>query len=225
MAKTFSSSYDSEISQTQNRPLEIYDFYLLDETDTTALTLRFTDSDANVGFFDPYDDSTQEYLTFPLSRSSVRFTADNEVDSVTITAINVSKEFSAYLANNTFRGRNVVIRKIFLDVPFASDNATQVFNGYINTVSADSKTLEVGCVSRFEIQSDLLPGRTYQLLCPWKFLDPSTCKFENGVGQSFVLGNCDKTIRDCRDKFSNEANYGGFLEIPKSSSRGEFTVN
>ena len=104
MAKTFPSNFNTQVTSVQSKTAELYDFYLLDSVDSTTFVLRLTDSDQNIGFYDPYDDSTQQYSSFPLNRSSIRYTAGSEIDTVDISGINVSKELSGYLANNTFRG-------------------------------------------------------------------------------------------------------------------------
>lgn len=168
--------YKTKASGDQNAPVELYDVYL----DTT--TLHLVKYDKNMDFFD-LDGVAQTYIAFPLTRYPAEHGTDLSVGSVTIRVANVDRSMSAYIADNDFRGRRVVIRKIFTDLVSDSGDAVIVFDGLMDGPVVSEDVLEFTATDRLTLQKEI-PRDRYQLLCNWKFGNPE-CFFGRTSGDMF----------------------------------------
>lgn len=175
--RVLSSNVRTEASGDVNQPLELYDVYL----DST--TLRLAAYDQNVSFFDPDSGQAQTYLKFPVQREPKRSASDMSVDHVSVRVSNVDRAMSSYLAANDFRGKRVVIRKVFANYLSSSGDAAVMIDGLIDQVAVDQSWL------RFEVKNKVLgtlrnegPKRWYQLLCNWKFAGEGCANAEKASG-------------------------------------------
>lgn len=185
--RTLTSNVRSEASGDVNQPLEIYDVYL----DTA--TLRLVNYDKTIPFFDPDSGSAQTYLKFPVFREAKRSASDMSIDHVSVRVANVDRSMSAYLASNDFRGKRVVIRKVFANYTGSSGDAVVLIDGLIDRVAVDQEWLH------FEITNRVLgtlrnegPKRWQQLLCNWKFAGEGCANVEKTSGD--LLGIATGTV-------------------------------
>lgn len=82
---------------------------------------------------------------------------------------NVTREMSAYMAHNEFRGRRLKIIKVFLDHLDDFVNHVIVFDGVMDSPSANQSAMSVAVTSRMDTLNVNVPRRHYQRLCGWKF--------------------------------------------------------
>ena len=169
-------------SGDKSKPIEIYDVYL------DAETLHFAQYVENVTFFDLAGSETT-YTALPIERDGAKAASDLSINTISIRVANVNKAMSSYLAANEFRGRRVVVRKLFMGGALTSGDAVRVFDGVMDSPAADEKWLSISAVDRIGTLQKECPKRWYQLLCNWKF--SST---ECAVDLSSVLNSGDGTV-------------------------------
>ena len=152
------------LDNASNQPLEIYDIYLDDQT------LHFAAYDRNLSFFDP-DGDAQTYTALGITRDLVKTSIDTKVDSVSVKLDNVNRAMSSYVASNEFRGRKIVIRKIFADISgtWTKDDDVNMFTGIMNRPALGEGVMDMECVSRAGTFEYECPRRGYAISCPWKF--------------------------------------------------------
>jgi len=112
-----------------------------------------------------------------------------QIGQISIAVPNVDRGMSAYLAANDFRGRRVVIRKIFADQITLSGDACIVFDGLIDKPMVTEEVLSFTCTPRLGSLMLEVPRVWYQLLCNWKF-GSDQC----GIDLGALANSGDKTI-------------------------------
>ena len=204
------------LAQEANKPVEIYDVYL------DSQTLHFSAFDRDLSFFDP-DGNAQTYTALGISRNPIKTSVETKVDSCTIRLDNVNRAMSSYIASEEFRGRKIVVRKIFADISgtWTKDDDIYLFNGIMDKPVVGEGAMEVGCVSRagtFELEC---PKRSYTLLCPWKFAS-SGCVDGLSADTLYALasgtvtaGSTATVIKDTNR--SEETNYWRYGEVEFTS--------
>ena len=162
--KTLSSAFRTSASGDTNQPLELYDLYL------DTVTLRYVNYDKNIDFFD-IDGSSQSYTALPIAREVYERSVENPINSIVLAAANVNRAMSSYLASNEFRGRRVVIRKVFANQLTVSGDSAIIFDGVMDAPSASEEVVQIQAVDRIGTLNKEVPKRWYQLLCNYKFGD------------------------------------------------------
>jgi len=152
------------LDNTQNKPLEIYDIFLDDQT------LHFAAFDRDISFYD-VDGNAATYTALGITRDTIKTSVDTKVDSVNVKLDNVNRAMSSYVASNEFRGRKIVVRKIFADISgsWAKDDDVYMFTGIMNRPGLGENVMEMECVSRAGTFEYECPRRRYSISCPWKF--------------------------------------------------------
>lgn len=162
MTRPLSPSMASESKKDINRPVELYAIYLDDETVYLAA------HDQNVQFFDENGTPTLYYAS-ALKRSAIRTNVESRVDECSVSLDNVTREMSAYMAHNEFRGRRLRIVKVFLDHLDDYANHVIIFDGVMDAPAANQSAMTVSVTSRLDTLNVNVPRRHYQRLCGWKF--------------------------------------------------------
>ena len=180
-----------------SKPLFLYIIY---DYKGDGKDLKLTNSQTDI----VYNDLT--YSAFPIVHESISESTSGEISSVQITLSNVSRLVQAWLENYDFRGKKVLIRRVWreeLNDPDAySDDAY-----YIDSYTADQNNVIFTLTSKFDVLDITIPYRKFSRnYCPWKFKDAS-CKYAGSAT------TCDKTLVRCR-QFNNQINYGAFPAVP-----------
>lgn len=162
MAKNLNPDVEEQKNSEYNRPVELYQIFLDEET------LYFAMYPEDIDYYDE-NGNTQTYYAAAISRNPVSKNNETSPDSTTIQLDNVMREWSAYVANTDIVGREVSIWKVFLDADLnTSDNHIAIFTrGIIDTVSIDDQNLVATIVSNLDTLDIDLPRRTYQVKCDW----------------------------------------------------------
>lgn len=179
--KVLTPAFSAEASGDSNRPLELYDLYL----DNT--TLRVVNYSRNITYFDP-EGVSRTYTAIPVSREVYERTVDNQVNSIVLGIANVDRSMSAYLATHEFRGRRLIIRKVFSNLLTSSGDSTIIFDGVMDSPAASEASLQINAVDRIGSLNREAPRRWYQLLCNHKFGD-EWCFQGKASGDMYATGN------------------------------------
>lgn len=162
MTRPLSPSVVTEINKAENRPVELYTIYLDEEM------LYLAAHDQNVQFFNEEGTPTLYYAA-AIRRSSIRTNVESRVDECSVSLDNVTREMSAYMAHNEFRGKRLKIIKVFLDHLGDFANHVIVFDGVMDSPSANQSSMTVAVTSRLDTLNVGVPRRIYQRICGWKF--------------------------------------------------------
>ncbi len=164
MPRILSPDMISQKNKEYNRPVELYQIFLDQETLYLAMYPE------NINFFDENGNPTTYYAA-ALSRSAVQTNIETKVDQTEVKIDNVNREMSAYIANTDFQGRRLVIWKVFLDKLDDPNNYVVVFDGIMDEPRVDQYSMVVTVVSKLDTLDRELPGRTYEVQCSWIFGD------------------------------------------------------
>lgn len=190
MPKTLSPAVQTEILKEENTPIELYQIFL-DE-----VTLYLAQWNKDIDFYDE-NGNPQTYTAAGVARTPTRRDTENQIDKVSVSLDNVTREMSAYVANTEIRGKTIKIIKVFqaektdavvwfgmieqdLTIPGNSmldpENYYIVFEGKMDSPTLDQNQLTVEVNSKLNQLNKKLPGRTFGPQCNWrKFGDPDTC--------------------------------------------------
>ena len=179
--KTLSTPFRLKASGDSNAPIELFDLYLDEQT------LRLVNYDKNISFFD-IDGNVQDYIAVPVGREAYERTVENPINSIVLAIANVDRSMSAYLASHEFRGRRVIIRKVFVDQLTSSGDVAVIFDGVMDSPAASELTVQVSAVDRIGTLKRECPRRWYQLMCNNKFMD-GQCSYGRTSGDMYATQN------------------------------------
>jgi phage-related protein len=182
----------------ENRPIYLYEI-----TVDGGLTLRYAGNNTDDIIFNGYT-----YTAAAIGKSDTETNIDSQVDQVSITVQNISREFSSYLANdgkiNGYTCRILTVMRDALDDPL---NYVVDFQGEIDGGTLDGQSFS------FKLRRH---RGTFDIICPRRRYDPS-CQYQFksewcGYAGSETL--CDRSLSRCQ-ALSNSLNFGGFPGVPR----------
>lgn len=183
--KTLSTAFRATASGDSNQPVELYDLYLDKEV------ISIVNYSQNVNFYD-IDGNLRTYVAIPVSRDIYERNVENPINSISLGIANVDRSMSAYLAVNEFRGRRVVIRKVFADQLTSTGDYAIIFDGVMDTPSASEEAIQINAVDRIGSLNKEAPRLWFQLLCNRKFGDAGCFQGRtSGDMYGTVTGVCD----------------------------------
>lgn len=163
--KNVSANAQTEVDSQQNKPIELYDLYLDNET------VHLTDYHDSVDFFDP-DGVATTYLPVPLERGSIEQDVVAKAMKLTVRWGNVNRGFTAYEQANEMRGKKVTIRRVFRDaMASVNDAVTLMKNGLIDSYQISEAWMEAVIATSIGTLNLEAPKWHYQLLCNRKLGD------------------------------------------------------
>lgn len=237
MPRTLSPDVLEQKDKEFNRPVELYQIFLDEET------LYFAMFPEDIEFFDE-DGNQQTYYAAAISRDPVSRNNETNPDSTTITFDNVARNFSAYIANTEFVGREVSVWKVFLDadrnvislaIPGIESSNQEILqegagldyrenfipifsHGIIDSVSINEQNLTAQVVSNLDILRINRPKGKYQVNCRFEFGGPG-CKKDVPV-KTGTVDSIDGTIIN-DSAITEDADYWkhGIIEIGKEKRK------
>jgi len=205
MAYSLPAPLVAEKAKTQIAIAELFDFVL----DTQ--TLKFTSYTKDVGFFD-LSGAAATYTAIPIAREGAETNLDMRIDSIRVTVDNVTKAMSSYIANNEFRGRRLVIRRVFTNLLSNQTYYQPVFDGVMDRPMIGNTRAQIEAVSRLGFLSRMGPRRMYQLRCNWRFaVAPPDSGCANGVSAA--------TLKD--KKTAQTVDAGSTTTVVQDAARTE----
>ncbi len=157
-------------SRFQNRPVEIHDVYLGSETVEDSNTLHFVNFYRSLTFFTYLGHVSQVYTPLGVNRTAIKKGTKGEIERVSYRIDNVNKGMGAYAAAHDFRNKRVVTRLVFRDYLDSYLDCKIVFDGYIQGISFEQKSMIATCVPKIG-SLNFETGWPYQIECNAKFGD------------------------------------------------------
>jgi len=204
MAKDLSAHLTTEIATDEHRPIELY-IVCLDD-----YTLYLTNHDQDVSFFD-MDGGAQTYTACAISRGEVKTNIDNKIDSVTVSLGNINRAMTDYIASYEFRGRRMVIRRVYEDYLTDADDYITIFDALMDNPVIGEQSMQVTLKSRLGTLNKRVPRRMYQIHCNWEF-GSTECGIDKTatdiVGETIITGSSTSIVRISGSAYENLAdNY------------------
>lgn len=177
MPKDIPAAVITQMDAAGKRPVLLFELGL-------AATLRFAAHKVNVTF----PTAGNLYTAKAITISQVSQSIEGQIDRVTVNLDNVSRDMAAYAHNEDFRGKTLVIKRVYLDAVGVAANYNEVFNGHMERPSQIGRRwLTVPATSGDPLNRKALIF-PYQRLCPWIFGSIS------GLNQCNNDGNADLTV-------------------------------
>ena len=130
-----------------------------------ASTLRFAAYKTNVTF----PTGGNVYTAKAILIDGVSQSLEGQIGRINVRFGNVSKDMAAYANNEPFRGKSIVIKRVYLD---AIGNATfynEVFNGYMEMPTGIGRQWLTVPATAGKPLNRMALSFPYQRLCPWAF--------------------------------------------------------
>ena len=174
MPKAIPNAVITEMNLAQKRPALLFELGL-------SSTLRFAAYKTNIVF--PTGGNTYPAKTIQIS--GVSQSLEGQIGRVTIKFDNVMRDMAAYADNEDFRGKSLVIKRIYLDSIANATDYNEVFNGHMERPSEISpQWLTVSATLGKPLNRKSL-SFAYQRMCPWIF-GGTECN-TNGLANLAVL--------------------------------------
>ena len=159
MPKSLTAAVITQLDATGKRPVLLFELGL-------SSTLRFAAYKNSITF--PYPGGNV-YTAKAIIISGLTQSLEGQIERITVKWDNVLKDMAAYAHNQDFRGKNLIIKRVYLDALDAAVNYNEVFNGYMERPSE---------ISRYDLTVPATIGKplnrkslitAYQRMCPWRF--------------------------------------------------------
>jgi len=181
-------------------------------------TIRFAAYMTNITFPTAGNVYTAKTIQVP----SVSQSLNGQIGRVTVKFGNVVRDMSAYANNEDFRGKTLIIKRIYLDEIGDASYYNEVFNGVMERPTEISRHwLTVPAVSGKPLNRKSLKF-AYQRMCPWVFGDNNTCNTNSKADLTSLTasGTADSgsttTLVDNALTQANDYWNFGRIEITKS---------
>jgi len=207
MSRTIPTDIATEIAKESFASYEIY-IIVLDNT-----TVYFTNHDQEITFFD-LNNASQKYTPLAITRNDIHYDTDSFINHVTVSLDNINQALGSYVANNEFRGRRMVIRKVFENFLDTSSNYVTVFDGLMDRPSLSETSVAVDVVSRGGTLARQAPRRMYTVSCGWKF-GSVECNYDiegnSATGVADATTTTTRLVDSARVESDNHWKYGEIL--------------
>ena len=198
MSKDLTPEMIEQSEQEENRPIDLYEI----EVDNNVI-LRYAANNTGDIIFNGYT-----YIAAAVSRTEVQTNSDATIEELSVTVQNVTREFSAYVANGgKINGYMCRILTVFRDVLDDPLNYAITFEGEMDGGTLDKKSFAFKVRAYQGTYGIKVPRRTYDPLCQYAFKQQD-CGY---LGTEII---CDRSYTRC-SQLGNQENYGGFLGVPR----------
>jgi len=156
--KTTTAAVTTQIAAANKRPVLLFELGL-------SSTLRFCAYKTNITF--PTGGSV--YTAKNISAGDTTQNLEGQIERVTVKFDNVSRDMAAYANIEEFRGKTLIIKRIYLDAIASADDYVEVFNGSMEQPTEISREwLTVPATVGKPLNRKALKVN-YQRQCPWIF--------------------------------------------------------
>ena len=214
--------YKNEAVKEENRPVELYDFYLGSQNSCDTQTFYFCTDNRRIYFWN-LDGVLQYYQSLRIKRSAIPASNQLEIEAVSGEFDNVDRLWSNWLNSVDLRGKRVVIRKVFLDLLNDQTHAKVMFDGIINAVSELTEiSVKIECKSKLKSLA-VETGRMQQLYCNYIFgdefcqLDVSTTRIN---GQTVDAGSTTVAVIDAARTEADDWWNDGIIQFSSGVNNG-----
>lgn len=159
MPRNLPAQIITQMDATNKRPVLIFEIGL------TVGTLRYAAYKSNIVF--PTAGNT--YTAKAIKISGVSQALEGQIGRVTVDFDNVLQDMAAYSDNEDFRGKSLIIKRVYLDALGDASYYNEVFNGNMESISNISRHwVTVPATSGKPLNRKILTF-SYQKMCPWVF--------------------------------------------------------
>lgn len=159
--------------------------------------------------------SVQTYYAAPIKRERIKQNQSSRINKINVSLGDVNFQNSQQFIGDIdlVKGAKVIIRRTAKQLDH-SDPASYkvVFEGHVTGVAANEGNIQFEVSERYHDWSRPLNKREFSKVCNFVFKG-SRCGYTGS--DTF----CDKTLPSC-EGFGNEANFGGFPELPSLQFKG-----
>ncbi len=157
MPRNIHANVLTQMDAKNKRPVLLFEIGL-------SSTLRYAAHVSNVAF-----PAGTIYTAKAIKITGVAQALEGQIGRVTIQLDNVTQDMSAYAHNEEFKGKSLIIKRVYLDALGDAAYFNEVFNGYMETPSNISRYwLTVPATSGKPLNRKILTF-PYQKMCPWVF--------------------------------------------------------
>lgn len=158
MTKTLTAGVLTQKNAAYKRIVLLYEIYL------NLGTLRYAAYISNVTF--PTGGNT--YVAKAIQFDSVAQTAENQIGRINIRFSNVLNDMAAYANIEDFKGKKIIIKRVYLGSIATANDYEEVFNGTLEKPSSIGyEWFTVGATTGKALNKKVL-NFPYQRMCPWK---------------------------------------------------------
>ena len=158
MPRNLPAQIIAQMDATNKRPVLLFELGL-------TSTIRYAANVSNVVF--PTAGNT--YTAKAIKISSISQALEGQIGRVTVSFDNVVRDMAAFANNEDFRGKTLVIKRVYLDALGDASYYNEIFNGYMEQPSEVSRhwlTVPATIGKPLTRKALTFP---YQLMCPWLF--------------------------------------------------------
>ena len=191
-------TFISEKNKEENRPIFLYKIY---DYDGQSNDLLFAEWHEDISF------KEENYQKFPIKHKFIGENIQGSIDVLEITLCNISRLIQAYLEQYDWRGKKVLIRRVWEDQLNDPDAyMDDIF--YVDQIEANQNDVKVTLSSKFDVLDIELPlERFSRTHCRYKDFKGTRC------GYSGEEDSCNRTWQKCKE-LENYKRFGGFPSIP-----------
>lgn len=158
MPKAIPAQVITEMDAASKRPVLLFELGL-------TSTVRFAAYKSNITF----PTAGNVYTAKAIEVSNVSQSLEGQIQRITVKFDNVAKDMMAYAHNEDFRGKSLIIKRIYLGTIGDASYYNEVFNGYMERPSEITRHwLTIPCVVGKPLNRKALSFQ-YQKMCPWIF--------------------------------------------------------
>lgn len=152
--KSLDASYVTLLGAQENKPRLLYELYL------DSGTIYLADEKEDIVF----PTAGQTYTALAVEHERASQGGDNVLDTVTVSIDNIDKTLGKYVAHENFRGRTLIIKRVFADLLGSADYAEIIFAGQMKEPTVDYYKITVEVVAG-QILRRKEPINTYTRQC------------------------------------------------------------
>lgn len=158
MAKSLPAQVITQMDAQQKRPVLLFELGLVS-------TLRFAASKTNITF----PTAGNVYTAKAIQITDPSHTLEGQIGRITIKFDNVTKDMAAYANGEDFRGRSLIVKRVYLDALGDPSYYNEVFNGYMEMPKDIGREWLTVPASTGKPLSRKALNLAYQRMCPWTF--------------------------------------------------------
>ncbi len=148
----------AQMDATQKRPVYLFELGL-------SSTLRFAAYNTNITF----PTAGNVYTAKNITVSGVSQSLNGQIGRITVKFDNVSRDMAAYANNESFKGKSLTIKRIYLDAVGDPSYYNEVFNGFMESPKDFSRHWVTVTATTGKPLFNKVLVFPYQRLCPWVF--------------------------------------------------------
>ena len=210
MPKDIPAAVIAQMDAQQARPVLLFELGL-------ASTVRYAAYKQNIVF--PTAGNT--YTAKAIQIGNIASTLEGQVQSISVKFDNVMGDMAESSYDESYRGKSLIIKRIYLDAVANATDYNEVFNGLMGKpTEINSRWITIPATGGKKLNKKFLTA-FYQKLCPWKFggtecntdslADLTSLKATGTADSGTTLTLVDNALTQADDYW----NYGR-IEITKS---------